>query len=481
MRVLFVISTVFNIGFCIQIVAEPALVISMTGGRTSGAARITALGHCLYFGLQFLCTGFWGKLSDRRGRKVVLLVSFCSDIVARCVLAALPSPAAFLFVSAFAGAFNAVLAALHAAATDVCEDRERLAHNFGLFGVAIGIAFVVGPGLGGFLFSINRRVPLLASAGCSTVALVLAVMMPETLSRVPQKESVLPDSLHCCLESEASPLRSLVVVTRKSKKLAWYLVPYVLIQVAISVQSIFLLYIMYRFEVSEVFIGAYLSVVGLSIAGWQGLGVRRLVPRVVSQRRGVTLGCVGLAFFFLTTALVPSAPMLYLSILTIPAHGLLDPCVRAVLANCLDDDDDADDPVQGSLNGATFAVRSAAQMASYPFAWLFAAGKKTFGPGGAALPFYVAALLGVLALFLFNVADDNDDKNEDAFRRYTGAKHLLGPTTPFAAARGLELQAYRRDDDEDDQDDVNNPVHHHRNNQNLVATLRSSQSGTAFV
>lgn len=449
---LFAITLSYFFGLCVQFVTEPALVQQqMYADHTSVAARTNAIGHTLFYGLQFFTMGIWGSISDDRGRKPVLMLAFVVDMTGRLLLAGSPTPWVLYGALAANGALNGSLAALYAAATDLCDDREILAHNMSCLSVALGVALILGPGFGGLLNTIHWRLPLVLTAACDGVAIALLLGMTETNKFSSSKEDrVQTRSVkEAVLLGRWSPLRSLTLVLTQSRLLRILFVPYTVLMLGAASYSILIYYMTWRYDASLALVGGFLSVMGLGVAFVQGVGLPRIVPHHLTQRKGVLVGHVGQFALYLVIAFAPRAPVMFLGLLTLPGIAFLDPCMRAVLANCLDDHD------QGALNGALFSIRSGTHAANYLYAWLFIEGKSR-GTQSSALPFFVAAALVTLSGSAFALAFRHDElyppvvglprtdvaNSNEASSRCKPADVELAPTKksePAAAAANVRL------------------------------------------
>jgi len=151
-------------GFGIIIPVMPKLITHLTGGTMSDAARFGGWMTFAYAFMQFVCAPIMGGLSDRYGRRPVLLAALFGFGLDYLFMALAPS-IAWLFLSrAIAGMMGASFTTANAYIADVTPP-ERRAQNFGLIGAVFGIGFIVGPLIGGLLGDFGARVPFLASAG----------------------------------------------------------------------------------------------------------------------------------------------------------------------------------------------------------------------------------------------------------------------------------------------------------------------------
>ena len=167
---------------------DAALAAFGTFGMADPSAVFVGLLQTAYSGLQLVAAPLWGRLSDRVGRKPVLLVSLAGFSAAWVVFAFAPSLGILVAARALAGAFGANVSTAQAYVADVYPAGER-AKGMGLVGMAFGLGFVLGPVIGAALASdlviglfhgapdeLRRTVPALAAAGLSATATVMGVL-----------------------------------------------------------------------------------------------------------------------------------------------------------------------------------------------------------------------------------------------------------------------------------------------------------------
>lgn len=165
---IFITMLIDVIGFGIIIPVMPNLIIELHGGDYSNAARI---GGWLLFAfslMQFLFSPVLGNLSDRYGRRPVLLFSLFGFGVDYCIMALAPNLWWLVVGRIIAGITGASFSTASAYIADVSPPEKR-AQNFGLVGAAFGAGFILGPALGGFLAEFGTRVPFYGAATLSLV------------------------------------------------------------------------------------------------------------------------------------------------------------------------------------------------------------------------------------------------------------------------------------------------------------------------
>src|SRR6185295_3469749 len=150
-------------GFGIIIPVMPKLLTELTGGTMSDAARIGGWMMFAYSLMQFACAPIMGALSDRYGRRPVLLASLFGFGVDYLFLAFAPSVAWFFVGRVVAGMMGASFTTGAAYIADISPPEKR-AQNFGMIGAIFGLGFIIGPLIGGMLGSYGSRVPFMAAA-----------------------------------------------------------------------------------------------------------------------------------------------------------------------------------------------------------------------------------------------------------------------------------------------------------------------------
>ena len=171
---------VLGIGLIIPIL--PKLVESFHGGSVTAASHTYGLLAALYSLMQFLFAPLLGSLSDRFGRRTVILGSLFGSGLDYFVLAFAPNLAWFFFGRIMAGVTGANFAAAAAYIADISPPEKRAA-NFGLIGAALGLGFIAGPALGGVLGNVGLRVPFLVAGGLTLLNWLYGLLLlPESLA-----------------------------------------------------------------------------------------------------------------------------------------------------------------------------------------------------------------------------------------------------------------------------------------------------------
>ncbi len=384
----FILATVTldAIGIGLIFPVMPELIEDVTGGTLSQAALWGGLLATSFAVMQFLFGPLMGALSDRFGRRPVLLVSLSVMAVDYLVLAVAPTIALLLAARIVAGITSATHSTATAFIADITppEDRGR---RFGLIGAGFGVGFVLGPVIGGLLASIDIRAPFYAAAAMAAANLVLgALVLPETVT----PENRRPVSL-----ARANPLGALLAVTRL-QSLRLPLATFLILSIAMNVYpAVWAFYGQARFGWGTTMIGLSLAVYGVSFAAGQALLVGPLIRRFGEHRAafyGMWVDVTTLTFL----GLVTSGTLALLMIPFTALGGVVTPALQAILSR------DTPANAQGELQGVLASLNAIAMITSpllmtTTFAIFTVPGGAVFAPGA---PFLLAALLMVAAIGL---------------------------------------------------------------------------------
>lgn len=364
----------------------PKLVESFVDNDTARAARIFGLFGTAWALMQFFFSPILGALSDRFGRRpVVLLSNFGLGL--DYVLMALAPSLTWLFVGrVISGITSASISTAFAYIADMTPP-ERRAAVFGKVGAAFGAGFVLGPAVGGLLGDIDPRLPFWAAA---------ALSFANTLYGL----SILPESLPHDRRSpfrwrSANPIGALHLL-RSDRVLSGLSVVNFFAQLAHAVlPSTFVLYATYRYGWDAKTVGLTLAMVGICAMAVQGAAIGPIV-RWLGERRALVLGLVCGAAGFLIFGTAPTGPLSWLGIPVMALWGVSGAALQALNTRRVKAEE------QGRLQGATNSVQSLSQLLgpslfTLTFAYFIGADAPVKLPGA---PFLLAAALLVLALLI---------------------------------------------------------------------------------
>ena len=335
-----VLLDVIGIGLVIPIL--PTLIVDLTGKDIADAAVDGGILIFIYAGMQFLFAPLIGNLSDRFGRRPVLLVSISTFGIDNLICALAPT-LPWLFVGRLLAGISGVSATTAAAYIADISTAENRARNFGLMGMAYGIGFVMGPTIGGLLGAYGPRVPFYVAAGLSFANFLFGLFF--------LKESLPVEKRRSFDWRRANPLGALRQMTRFPPVMA--LAPgFIVYQIAHDANpSVWAFSVKLRFGWTEQDIGLSLAAVGILMAIVMGALVGPLVRRV-GERRAALAGLWLAASGFLGFAFATEGWMLFPLMLPFAFIGLIEPALRALAAGAVPEDQ------QGELQGAIASVKS---------------------------------------------------------------------------------------------------------------------------
>ncbi|HEY5019606.1 MAG TPA: MFS transporter [Steroidobacteraceae bacterium] len=273
MPALFIVCVIDVLGFGIVIPLIPYMAAQF--GATP-AVITPILG--IYSLCQLLAAPLWGALSDRYGRRPILIVSMAGACASYLLLAATASVPMLFVARALAGFMAGNIAAAMAYASDISSSANR-ARSLGMVGAAIGIGFMLGPAIGGALAgehlqSANFLRPALVSATLSVLAMLLVLFM------LPESRSVEQRRAHALV---ARPSR--LALLRQRPVLRWLTFGTLLVTFSQStLDSTFAIWAMNRYHVGPRSVGLAMLALAIVAIGMQTVGVRRLVPRLGEYR-----------------------------------------------------------------------------------------------------------------------------------------------------------------------------------------------------
>ncbi|HEU4364412.1 MAG TPA: TCR/Tet family MFS transporter, partial [Candidatus Krumholzibacteria bacterium] len=347
---IFIAVLVDVIGLGIIVPVVPGLVMQLTG---EGVSRAAVYGGWLYFTyaiMQFFCAPILGNLSDRVGRRPVILFSLLALGVDYLIMGFAPA-LIWLFVGrALAGIAGASFIPAYAYLADVSAPEKR-AQNFGIVGAAFGLGFIIGPAVGGVLGEIGLRVPFFAAAGLALANVTFGYfVLPESLPK---------ESRRAFDIRRANPLGALVQI-RKYPVVPPLAAAVFFWQVGHQVlPSTWAYYTMYKFHWSEAAVGASLAFVGLIMATSQGLLTRVVVPSL-GERRTALIGLVCAICAYVFYAFASRGWMMYAGMMAWLMAGLVYPSMNAIMSQQVPAN------AQGELQGAVAGLYSLAAVIGPP-------------------------------------------------------------------------------------------------------------------
>lgn len=376
---IFVTLLIDVIGWGIIIPVMPGLITHMENVDTGDASSLNGWMLFAFSLTQFLFAPLVGNLSDKFGRRPILLISLFGFGLDYILMSWAPSIEWLFLGRIIAGVTGASFTTASAYIADISDDSNR-AQNFGMIGAAFGLGFILGPIIGGLLGTFGPRVPFIAAAClCFLNWLWGYFILPESLS---------PDHRRPLDWRRANPLGSLVHL-KKYPTLSYLLVSMVLVYLAAhAVQSNWAFYTIERFGWGEGMIGVSLGVVGLLVGAVQG-GLTRVVNPWLGNPKSIIIGLslytIGMLLFGLATA----GWMMLVFLVPYCLGGIAGPALQATMTSQVNVRE------QGELQGALTSLMSATSIVGPPmmtnlFAWAIRPGSPVYLPGA---PFFLGSFL----------------------------------------------------------------------------------------
>ncbi|WP_295674193.1 TCR/Tet family MFS transporter [uncultured Mucilaginibacter sp.] len=341
----------------------------------------------VYASMQLIFASIMGNLSDRYGRRPILLISLFGFGLDYVVMAFAPT-IAWLFVGRFiAGVCGASTSTATAYIADVSTGDKRAA-NFGLVGAASAIGLIVGIALGAFLFVINIRLPFIAAGGFAFAnALFGLFVLPESLAKENRRKFEW---------SRANPFLSLQRIYKKQPTLATLLSATAIVYIGQkAVEYLLSTFIYEKFNWTPASVGYLGLFIGLVLFGIQGGLIRYTVPKF-GQRKNIIAGLIFYALGLLLIAIAGKGWMLYFCMVPYCLGGLSGPALQGLASEKVAKNE------QGELQGA-FAILNSISLIigpllfSYVFFFFTKKGSEVYYPGA---PYLLGAVLMLISTFI---------------------------------------------------------------------------------
>ena len=310
-------------GLGIIIPVTPKLIEELTGGGVSEAATYFGWLSVSYAIMQFLFSSVLGGISDRYGRRPVLLLSLLGLGIDYIFLAFAPS-IFWLFVGRMiAGISGASFTTASAYIADVSEPEKR-AQNFGMIGVAFGVGFILGPLIGGIFGSYGTRIPFLIAAGLSLLNAAYGYF-------------VLPESLDASHRrpfdwKRANPVGMLFNLKRYKHIYGLILIIFLVNIAGHAAQSTWTFITMLKFNWDEAMIGYSLAFVGLTVGIVQGGLIRIVIPKI-GEVKAIFVGFTFYLLGFILFAFATHGWMMFAFMVPYALGGLGMPAVQGMISN----------------------------------------------------------------------------------------------------------------------------------------------------
>jgi DHA1 family tetracycline resistance protein-like MFS transporter len=376
------------VGYGIIVPVLPQLIQELTGGGVAEAAVLGGFLVFVYASMQFVFSPVLGNLSDRFGRRPILLGSLLGMTFDYVMMSFTPV-VWYLFIGRFvAGVAGGSVATATAYMADITPPGKRT-QRFGLIGAAFGLGFIVGPVIGGELGAFGTRVPFYAAAALAFANFLFGVfVLPESLHKLNRR----PFEIR-----RANPFGAFFSLKQYPVVLWLILALLMFTMAAQAFPSVYNYFTIEVFNFSSSQIGRTLGLFGIVFALFQAFGVGPLVKRF-TETPVVVVGMLAAVVAFTGIAFIHNANWVYVYIVIGAISGLAAPAINGVLSRQVPDN------AQGELQGAVNAANSLATIigplaATQIFAFFtYPDGAASNFPGA---PFVFAALLTLAAVGLF--------------------------------------------------------------------------------
>ena len=387
---IFVTVLLNSIGFGIILPVLPELIVDITGDPVHEAARYGGWLAFAYASMQFIFSPMAGSLSDRFGRRPVLLVSLFVFGIDYLIMGLAPT-LAWLFVGRLiAGTSGATYGIANACIADLFPPDKR-AQNFGLIGAAFGAGFILGPVIGGFLGEFGPRTPFFVTAGIAFAnALFGLLVIPETL----KEEDRRPFRF-----ARANPLGAFRQMGRFPVVIGILGAYFLYMMAHDSLPAVWAFYTMDRYGWGPRDVGFSLGVVGVCMLVVQGFLIRKIIP-LWGSRRTAYVGLMLATVAFFGYALSPVGWAMYIWIIIGAGSGLIIPAMNGIMSRQIPAN------AQGELQGLIGSVASSTfifspVMMTQLFAYFSSPAAPVYFPGAA---FALAGLLTAGSALTVSVA-----------------------------------------------------------------------------
>ena len=373
-----------GIGIIIPVV--PTLIQQLTGGTISQAASYGGWLTFAYAALQFVFSPILGGLSDRYGRRPILLISLFGLGVDYLFLFFAPTLWWLFIGRIIAGICGASFSTAGAYIADVSPPEKR-AQNFGMIGAAFGLGFIIGPLLGSVFSQFGVRMPFMVAAVLSLLNWCYGYfILPESLSK---------ENRRAFDWKRANPLGSLLQL-KKYPAILGLITATMLIYIAgHAAQSTWTYFTMEKFKWNEQWVGYSIAFVGVSIAVVQG-GLIKIAMKRLGQHKAVFVGLCLYVVGFTLFAFASQGWMMFVFMIPYALAGIAGPAIQGIVSSQVPPN------AQGELQGAMTSLMSLTSiigpiLMTALFSYFTAADAPVYFPGA---PFLMGAVLTVFSVMI---------------------------------------------------------------------------------
>ena len=383
---IFITMLIDVIGWGIIIPVIPGLIEELIQGDISEAAKVGGWITFAYAITQFVFAPLIGNLSDKFGRRPIILISLLGFTLDYILLALAPTITWLFIGRIIAGITGASITTASAYIADISSIENR-AKNFGMIGAAFGLGFIIGPVIGGLLGQYGARVPFYAAAAlCFFNFLYGYFILPESLPK--EKRSVLN-------LKKANPIGSFLHLKKYPKLIGLASSMFLLYVASHAIQSNWSFFTMYKFNWDEKMVGISLGVIGLFVALVQGVLIRWVNPWLGNEKSiyaGFFLYSLGMLLFTFAN----QSWMMFIFLIPYCLGGIAGPALQAVISIQVPETE------QGKIQGTLTSLMSASAIVGPPLMtgifYYFTKEQTPFEFAGA--PFLLASILMTISALM---------------------------------------------------------------------------------
>ncbi len=374
------------IGFGIIIPVLPELIQQLTNSSLSEAAKYGGWLLFAYSIMQFICSPIIGNLSDKVGRRPVLLFSLFGFGIDYLFLAFAPTIFWLFIGRIIAGITGASITTASAYIADISTPEKR-AQNFGMIGAAFGLGFIIGPFLGGQLSHFGTRWPFYGAAALTLINWLYGYfVLPESLDKAHRREFSW---------KRANPVGALLHLVKYPVIAGLVLSIGLIYFAAHAVQTTWSYYTIEKFKWSKAMVGNSLAVVGVCVALVQGVLIRKIIPKL-GQEKSVYIGLALYTLGFLLFAYASQTWMMFAFTIVYCLGGIAGPSIQGLISTHVPANE------QGELQGALTSLMSLTSIfgplaMTYLFAFFTSPKAPVYLP---AAPFLLGAFLTLISTIL---------------------------------------------------------------------------------
>ncbi len=339
---IFITLLIDVIGFGVIMPVMPSLITTLKHTDLSSASKYGSWLMFAYAFVQFIFAPLLGSLSDKYGRRPVLLISLLGFGIDYLFLAMAPSYGWLFIGRILAGITGASFTTATAYIADISTAENR-AGNFGMIGAAFGLGFIIGPVIGGLLGNYGERIPFYAASVLALMNVLYGYfILPESLPEEKRRD---------IKWAKANPVGAIAHL-KKYPSLGGLIIAIFLVYIAShAVQSNWNYYTMFRFHWSEGMVGISLGIVGVLVAIVQGLLIRKINP-VLGNNKSIYIGLIFSALGMFLFGLASQSWMMFVFLVPYCMGGISQPALQAVMTGHVSSSE------QGELQGVLTSLMS---------------------------------------------------------------------------------------------------------------------------